>query len=47
MARPEHKQHVPPSTALSPHEDGAFVLLMILVPVTFVGILALILACHG
>lgn len=44
MARPQHKQHVPPSTALSPYEEGVFLLVMVLVPVTFVGILALIIA---
>jgi hypothetical protein len=44
MARPEHKKHVPPSTALSPYEEGVFMLVMVTVPVTFIGILVLIIA---
>ena len=42
MVRADNKHHVPPSTALSPYEDGVFTLVMVLVPVTFIGILALI-----
>jgi hypothetical protein len=47
MGRADHKQAVPPSTALSPHEEGVFTLVMVLVPVTFIGILAIILATAG
>lgn len=47
MVRANHKQAVPPSSALSPHEEGVFTLVMVLVPVTFIGIIAIIFATAG